>query len=108
MIPATPRFHRSFTAQTNAWFLKDTGDRALLPGFVILCVGESGKGETAIPHFMTSKIPIHAMERVHSAVRTPFCPISMQAKCSVAVGIVTMHERANSFTHAGLAPSLSL
>lgn len=108
MIPATPRFHRSFTAQTNAWFLKDTGDRALLPGFIILCVGESGKGETAIPHFMISKNPIHTMERVHSTVRTPSCAISMQAKCSVAVGIVTMHQRANSLAPDGLRPSLSL
>lgn len=107
MIPATPRFHRSFTAQTNAWFLKDTGDRFLLPGF-ILYVGESGEGATAIPHFKNSKNPIDAVERIHSAVRTRSCSISMQAKCSVAVGIVTMHQRASSFTHDGLHPSLSL
>jgi hypothetical protein len=94
MIPATPRFHRSFTAQTNAWFLKDSGDKALLPGIIILYVGESGGGATAIPHFKNSKYLIHAMERVPSAVRTPYCPISMQAKCSV--GIVTILQLAQA------------
>ena len=94
MIPATPRFHRSFTAQTNAWFLKDSGDRASLPGIIILYVGESGEGATAIPHFKNSKYFIHAMERVHSAVPTPSCPISMQAKCSV--GIVTILQLAQA------------
>ena len=94
MIPATPRFHRSITAQTNAWFLKDSGSRALMPGIIILCVGESGEGATVIPHLKNGKYFIHAMERVHSAVRTPSCPISMQAKCSV--GILTILQLAQA------------
>lgn len=101
MITATPRFHRPFIAQTNAWFLKSSGDKALLAGFTILCVGEKEERETAFLHFENSEIPIHPMEKVHSANRTRSCHISMQAECSVAVGIVTI-------IHDGLHPGLSL